>query len=65
MKYWRYIIYPLIIISITYLSISMYSLTFNVSKWTPDDRIGLMVITIISVIIDIMIEWIGNAWEDR
>jgi len=56
----KYIIYPLIIILASYLSISMYSLTFDISYWTEPNRAGLMVIIIVTVIMDLIVELLNN-----
>ena len=52
----RYIIYPIIIILTTYIAISIYSLSFDVSKWVPDWRQMFTTTMIVTVVIDIIIE---------
>jgi len=52
----RYIIYPLIIILTTYMALSIYSLTFDVSKWIVDSRQMFTATIILAVVIDISIE---------
>lgn len=41
---------PIIVIVSTYLIISMYALSFNIAVWTPDDRFGLLIMSMLSVL---------------
>ena len=56
----KYIIYPLIIILTSYLAISMYSLSLDVSLWTEPNRAGLMIIIIVTIVIDLIVELLNN-----
>lgn len=52
----KYIIYPIIIILTSYIAISIYSLSFDVSKWVADWRQMFTTTMIITVVLDIIIE---------
>ena len=56
----KYIIFPLIIILASYLSISMYSLTFDICYWAEPNRAALMLIIIATITIDLIVELLNN-----
>ena len=56
----KYIIYPLIIILTSYLAVSMYSLSLDVSSWSEPNRGGFMVVIISTIIIDLIVELLNN-----